>query len=159
MFTLRAILSLMLELGPEFLRGKHWVSVISSSVNRLLKGTVRLPRVHLCLSSFTCALTKKICFRTYLLFTLFGAWSYKTKCYPVPPPRAPASWDCGRGMRNSLPTEALWSCIESLWDRKLLLVVKSPKTIGLTYIFCALPDVWSTAFFPHTVHTVYLQLS
>lgn len=33
----------------------------------------------------------------------------------LPPPRAPASWDCERGMRNSLPTEAPWSCTGSLW--------------------------------------------
>lgn len=59
-FTLRAILSLMAELGPEFLRGKHWVSVMSSSASRMLKGTVKFPRVHLCLSSFTCALRKRM---------------------------------------------------------------------------------------------------
>ncbi len=57
--TLRAIFSLMAELGPEFLRGKLCVSVMSSSASRLLKGTVKLPRVHLCLSSFTCALRKR----------------------------------------------------------------------------------------------------
>lgn len=59
LFTLRAILSLMMELGPEFFRGKPWVSVISSSANRMLKGTVRFPRVHLCLSSFTCGFRQK----------------------------------------------------------------------------------------------------
>ena len=58
-FTLRAIFSLMVELGPEFLREKHWVSVMSSSTRRLLKGTVKLPSVHLCLSSLTCVLRKK----------------------------------------------------------------------------------------------------
>lgn len=114
--TLRAIFSLIAELGPEFFRGKHWVSVMSSSANRMLKGTVRFPRVHLCLSSFTCALRQKRCFQTSQRPPTPGGRCYETytlesmkACEALPPPRAPASWGCGQGMKNSLPTKAPWS--------------------------------------------------
>lgn len=35
-------------------------------------------------------------------------------CAAVPPTPAPASWGCGRGMINNLPTEAPWFCSGSL---------------------------------------------
>lgn len=124
--TLRAIFSLMAELGPEFFRGKHWVSVMSSSANRMLKGTVKFPRVHLCLSSFTCALRQKRCFQTSQRPPTPGGRCYATymlgsmrTCEALPPPPAPASWGCGQGMKNSLPTKAPWSWTGSLQgDRK-----------------------------------------
>lgn len=42
-------------------------------------------------------------------------WRFYTRYHAaLPPPRAPASWDCEPGMRNNLPTEAPCSCTGSL---------------------------------------------
>lgn len=58
------------QLGPEFLRGKRWFSVMSSASSRRLSGTVSVPSEHSCLASFTfkkhaktfrfCALNRKL---------------------------------------------------------------------------------------------------
>lgn len=109
LLTLRAIFSLMMELGPEFFRGKPWVSVMSSSSNRMLRGTVRFPSVHLCLSSFTWAQAEKTSVSLAVFIPGFVsdvAESERCRWWieALPPPPAPASWDCGRAMKNSLPT-------------------------------------------------------
>lgn len=96
--TLRAIFSLMAELGPEFFRGKHWVRVMSSSANRMLKGTVKFPRVHLCLSSFTCALRQRRRFQTSQRPPTPGGPCYSMK---------PTSWNQWRLVTHYLHLELL----------------------------------------------------
>lgn len=51
--TRRAIFILRVQLGPEFFMGKRWFRVMSSASSRRLRGSVNVPNVHSCLSSFT----------------------------------------------------------------------------------------------------------
>lgn len=50
--------------------------------------------------------------------SVFGEDHYEAAlsviCAAVPPTPAPASWGCGQGMINNLPTEAPWFCSGSL---------------------------------------------